>query len=125
MKFLDLRGKEVNINVGSRKDNPVQSRSKFQQKAKEIIQDKYPYEIVLEEFTIPGSRLKLDLFIPRLKMAWEIDGSQHAHFNAFYHKSRIENKFAGQVKRDVQKDIWCENNNITLVRVSKIEDLND
>ncbi len=125
MKLIDIKGRPCSINVGTSKDNPEFSRSELQDRVKHCLVEKYPHEIVLEEFTIPASRLKIDFFIPRLRIAIEVDGSQHGKYNAFYHGVRTDNKFSGQVKRDVAKDNWCEINNIKLIRINHEKELND
>lgn len=75
----------------------------------------YPGYVVLEEFSIPDSRLSLDFFVPNAKIAFEFQGIQHDEFNKHFH---VDAKgLARQVQRDREKRRWCEMNDITLIEV--------
>jgi len=74
-------------------------------------------EIVLEEFIIPKEHgLSLDFYIPRLCIAFEVDGHQHDTFVPFMHGDR--DGFQNQKARDSLKAEWCDINRIRLIRVS-------
>lgn len=71
---------------------------------------------VAEEFFIPGSKLRLDLFNFTKKIAIEVSpDSYHLGYNNWLHKSRIN--YADKVKKDEEKRIWCETNKIELIEL--------
>ena len=71
--------------------------------------------VILEEFSIPGSRLSLDFFIPSRKIAFEFQGIQHDEYNSFFHRDRMA--FVMQKDRDRTKRTWCDDNKIRLIEV--------
>jgi len=84
----------------------------------------YPFwknYIVLFQPRIPGSLLKLDFMNMNKKLAVEIDGEQHGKFNLFFHNKSRAN-YLSSIKRDLEKEKWCERNNIQLLRLNE-EDL--
>lgn len=83
-----------------------------------IIKECYPNETLVQEepIKINGKTLYLDIYIPRLKIAVECDGEQHFRFNKFYHAD--SSAFIQQKKNDLDKMLFCQESNITLVRVA-------
>lgn len=65
--------------------------------------------------SIPGTKLKFDFYIPHKNMAIEYDGIQHYEPRE---KFGGEKEYLLQVNRDKLKNIYCEENNITLLRIS-------
>ena len=124
MKLLDINGKEVRVQI-RQSDYPMRevSRSKIQHEVGQKLQEMFPHETILEEFTIPGSMLKVDFLIIRLGIAIEINGDQHYAYNPHFHQERSKMGFANQVKRDVKKANWCEMNGFKYIEVRKLEDL--
>jgi len=53
--------------------------------------------------------------IPKTGIIFEYDGRQHFEFIPYFHKT--EEKFNSQIFRDKEKNLFCENNNIKLVRI--------
>jgi very-short-patch-repair endonuclease len=82
-----------------------------------IIKDIYPNEQIIEEKTVKIGKqsLFIDIYIPKLKIAIECDGIQHEKFNKFFHQDIFA--FASQKRNDEQKEIYCQDNGITLVRI--------
>jgi len=68
-----------------------------------------------EQKVIPGTKLKMDFFLPSLNMCIEYDGIQH-----FEPRSRFggEEEFSIQKSRDLRKNDYCKNNSIKLIRIS-------
>lgn len=127
MKLYDTKGRLVVVSV-KQSDYPLRekSKSKLQGQVGQYLRQKYMFEPVLEEFYIPGSKMSLDFFLPRRMIAYEIDGRAHHEFVPFFHgEKKYSKKFANQVVRDIKKEEWCEKNAIKLIRIVKIEDLND
>lgn len=119
MKLTDVYGREISIDVSHRSYPPrTTHRSNRQMGVFTIIKEIYPSDIVLEEFTIPGSRMSLDFFIPSRRLAIEVQGEQHIKFIKYFHGNRaIDKSFAEQKMRDASKNLWCENNKIRLVEI--------
>ena len=65
-----------------------------------------------------GNRLRLDFYIPGLYTAFEVDGVQHKEVVGLFHKGS-QGEFNKAKKRDEEKEQWCEDNNILLIRVTQ------
>lgn len=118
MKFQNLDGRLIRLELTSSKyplKSRTQSPSAGQFNLGRKILEIYPGYIILEEFTIPGTKLSLDFFVPVAKIAFEFQGIQHDEFNKFYHVTKAG--FEKQKTRDRIKKEWCVLNNITLVEV--------
>jgi hypothetical protein len=125
MKLFDIDGNLVNVDVRA-SNYPVKakSRSSLQGQTGEKVEELYPYDPVLEDFTIPGSRMSLDFFLPQKKLAIEVDGRQHHEFIPHFHGDRATSTaFAKQKVRDSKKEQWCESNGIKLIRIVDKDDL--
>lgn len=123
MKLYDIHGKLVNVDVRP-SSYPIKqiSKSKLQKEVGDFLQEKFPHSSILEEFTIPGSRFKIDFFIVDKKLIIEVDGEQH-YKNGFFHGQILEKGFARQVKRDIIKEEWAEINGLKTIRIKNKEDL--
>ena len=87
-----------------------------------IVQEIFPYQrIELEHNVASYGGLFLDIYLPRLKVAFEYDGPQHFEYCEHFHGSR-EN-FIKARKRDLEKDELCDQQGITLIRVAYNEDM--
>ena len=74
------------ISSASKKVSP----SKLHNKAKKTIEEFYPYDTILEEVVLPGSKdqfgsrnLRADMFLPSRRILVEVHGEQHYNFNNF------------------------------------------
>ena len=118
MKLTRLDGAEITIRINPAK-YPVrtkeQCRSKGQFNLGKKLRLVYGTATILEEFSIPGSRLSLDFFIPSRMIAFEFQGAQHDGFNAFFHSDG--EAYRKQQHRDANKVRWCKENEITLIEV--------
>ncbi len=117
MKLKTLTGKEVNVAILPTRF-PIRSRENCKSFGQFtlgcLIVELYgTSEIILEEFTIPDSRLSLDFFLPHRKIAFEFQGEQHQVFSKFFHGTK--QGLAKQLQRDSVKKDWCDLNNIQLV----------
>jgi very-short-patch-repair endonuclease len=91
------------------------SRSKFQTNVKAFLKKYWLHNIVFEEFPIVGTRLSLDFYNANKKIAIEVQGRQHTNYIQFFHQTRAN--FLHQLKRDENKEKFCELNKIVLVTI--------
>ena len=105
-------------------------QSSFHKKAKELLDNIFPYDRILEEVSLPGSKtdrrktiLRADLFIPNRDLMVEVHGEQHYKFNTFFYKNKLS--FYKAKIRDVDKAEWCVINNIRLVIFNYNEDIDE
>ena len=118
MKFVDTRGREHSIDVRPSKfqrKEEGEGRGKFQTLVGNMLAELYPSDYILEEFPCVGEALHLDFFMPRKKIAIEVQGRQHNQFVEFFHGTA--DGFKAQRARDLRKAEWCELNNIRLVKI--------
>lgn len=76
----------------------------------------FPYLLVVPEHPI-SSGLRIDAYIPSLKLGFEYDGIQHTEFVQFFHGTQ-ENFEKGKTL-DKNKEYLCHRQGIKLVRISK------
>lgn len=95
-------------------------RSKIQFEIGKIIKQRFPLDPVLEDITIPETRLSLDFYVPHRKIAVEVQGEQHDEMNPFFHKSNAD--FEEQKNRDELKRFFCELNGIKIVEIRTIKE---
>ena len=96
-------------------DWEASSRSKFQTTVKKFIKRYWDQDVVFEEFPVVGSRLSLDFYNANKKVAIEVQGQQHTKYVKFFHHNRF--KYLDQLKRDQNKEKFCDLNDITLVTI--------
>jgi very-short-patch-repair endonuclease len=96
--------------------------SKGSEELLEIVQQLFPNQrIELEHNIANRGALFLDIYLPRLKIAFEYDGQQHFAYNEHFHGNR-EN-FLKARRRDAEKDELCDQQGITLIRVAYNEEV--
>lgn len=118
MKFKDLQGRTHTKDIRKYRYYPdYESLSQGQTQLGKILTKILPNITIYEELPCFGTGLRLDFYIPNLKIAFEFDGEQHNEYNIFFHGNR--SGFARQKQRDILKEQWCETNNIKLIRVVK------
>jgi len=98
-------------------------RSKIQYKAGQQIKKRYPLDPIVEDITIPGTRLSLDFYLPQREIAFEIQGKQHLEYVPFFHKDKSD--LVSQKKRDETKKFFCEINDIILYTIFDLEELKE
>lgn len=76
----------------------------------------FPYLLVLPEHNV-SSGLRVDVYIPSLKLGFEYDGVQHKEFVKFFHGTQ-ENFEKGKTL-DKNKEYLCHRQGIKLIRVDK------
>tara|TARA_R110002124_G_scaffold86645_1_gene223854 strand:- start:88 stop:483 length:396 start_codon:yes stop_codon:yes gene_type:complete len=104
-------------------------RSKLHQKAKEVLDSCFPYDRILEEVSLPGTRtvknksLRADFYIPNRTLIVEVHGQQHFKFNSFHFKDKLS--FFRAQARDRSKVEWCSINDIRMVELNYDEDIDE
>lgn len=96
--------------------------SKGAEQLLKIVKDLFPnHKVVLEYNVADRGSLFIDIYLPRLKLAFEFDGEQHHKYVEHFHGDR--QGFIKAQKRDHQKDELCEQKGITMIRVGYNEEL--
>ena len=117
MKVTGLDGKDYNWKPKGGKGK----RSKLHKRAAGIIKELFPFYIILEEVSLPGSattknnKLRCDIFVPNREMFVEVHGEQHFKYIHFYHKNKM-NFYRAQA-RDRTKQDWFKLNDLNLVEL--------
>jgi hypothetical protein len=128
MKLLGLDGKEHKLTFHTKTSagKNDQNRSKLHLKAREILTNIFPFDIIHEEVTLPGTKtstggslLYADFFIPSRNLIVEVNGEQHDKHIRFFHKNKLD--FYKAQARDRKKKEWCELNDITIVYLNHNE----
>lgn len=119
MKFVGLDGREHSLDVWKYEKKSKASAS--QRALGDAVRSLLPNYRILEEMPCPGAhRLRLDVFVPALMLAFEFDGEQHRKYSPRFHKDRAG--FARAKNNDADKDQWCEENGIRLIRVEEVDE---
>ena len=121
MKIWDINfSREVSVNIRKYLIDWNSAPSKEQK----IIQDfLYPYwrhKIVLREFRIPSSLLRIDLFCYTSRLCLEYSPtSHHGTFNKFFHKN--EANYKESIIRDYNKYDWINHpkNNLRYLELNE------
>lgn len=124
MKFLTLNGKTVSRNYSNYViDWDKKSLSKIQFRVKQFLKPFWQNMVVIEEFPVPSTLLRVDYMNLTLKIAIEVQGFLHTEFNAHFHQ--YPSNYLKQIKNDVKKAKWLELNNYKLIEVyeDEIKDL--
>lgn len=128
MKIIGLDGKEYSWIPSN---NTIDTkRSSLHEKALELLKSKFPFNNILEEVTLVGSKtrfrnsmLKADFFIPAKKLIVEVHGEQHFKYNSFFFDNKME-FFKAQV-RDRDKIEWCRLNNFNIIELIYSESIEE
>ena len=125
MKFSKLNhpNTQVNVNLIKYAINWTEGGSKPHLKVKQFLEPYWRFSQVLEEFLIPGSKLRIDILNVSQKIAIEISPSSSHSFNPFFHKSRAGG-FLASLKRDQGKEEWILENGFQYICLGD-EDLKD
>ena len=126
MKVKKLNSnKLINVNINKyRIDWEKSGFSKLEVKFRDLIKPYWFRSMVLFQWRIPGSLLRLDYFNVNIRTAVEISPtSHHGKFNPFFHNNSRLN-YLSSIKRDFQKVEYCGSNNIQLLELNEY-DLNN
>lgn len=117
MEVKGLDGKPYKLKL---KRKSLSKQSAPHKRAFCILRELYPHSLIYEEVKIPGSKLRIDIYLPVENLAVEVQGEQHEEYNPHFHKNKMG--FLLSKKRDLDKKNWCELNNIVLVRLYTNDD---
>ena len=92
------------------------SRSKMQFNVKQYLKKYWSNDIVFEEFPIAGTKMTFDFYNSNKKVAIEVQGKQHLKYTPFFH-GKSKSNFLSQIRRDNDKQKFCELNSIKLVEI--------
>lgn len=96
--------------------------SRLQEQTREMLARKLPtYQIIENSRPDWLNGLELDLYVPQLRIAIEVQGGQHYNFIPFFHKTFDD--FVAQVNRDLEKSRMCQDQGITLIEIADSIDL--
>ena len=94
-------------------------------KTLEGLNELFPVLDIKQEYKInnprSGSALWLDFYLPTFNIAIEVQGEQHESYSDFFHGDAVA--FQRQKNNDEQKELWCTENDITLIKVYWHEDI--
>ena len=79
------------------------------------IKKAYPFLKVVLEHKMPRTILRLDIYLPDISLAIEIQGIQHYEMNSFFHKD--SSSFLEANLRDKEKRAIAANNNIDILYI--------
>lgn len=120
MKILNISHKEVSINP----ERYIIDWDKVVSAPQKIVSDfLYRFwgkDIVLQEFRIPNSLLRIDLFNVTKKVIVEVSPDEvHGEYNLFFHKNRLG--FLKNLKADIKKMNWAERNGFKFVEMNSFD----
>ena len=119
---LDHKWKaSINSRTGNETGCPKCNESKGEKLVTKILESlKIPYRVQKTfEDCIYERRLKFDFYIPSINTCIEYDGKQHCIYIEYFHKN--EEGFNQQKRRDNIKSIYCQTNDIKLLRVNYMQ----
>ena len=115
MKFTKLKNDNlVNVNVFNYKLNfdKIQG-SRPEVAVKKFLKPFWSNDLVLEEFMIPGSRLRIDIVNINKMIVCEVSPASTHSFNKFFHGNRAT--FFLRLRAEMDKENWCINNGFKYV----------
>jgi len=124
MKIIGLDNKEYKWSYEKYKGH--EKCSKYHARARKMLSEIFPFDLVYEEVPLPGSKterqsrsLVADFWIPQRSLIIEVQGEQHYKYNSHFFCSKIEFFKARSCDRNKQE--WCDINNIKLVQLPYYE----
>lgn len=122
MRIKTLDGREVVWNLrGYERTADDDTGSGPHRRARSVLREAFPFDRVLEEVPIPGTKLRADFLVPSKMVIVEVQGRQHYEHSARLHGS-YENYLRAR-RRDRRKVQFCDLNDIRLIELR--DDLDD
>jgi len=108
--------KTINIDIDKYRIDWDRVVSKPQKAVKDFLYRYWHGKVILEEFRMPGDRLRFDIVNLHDHIIIEVSPKKvHGTYNKFFHKDRIG--YANSIKRDMYKFKWAEENDFVLVEI--------
>ena len=105
----------VNMNSGC----PICSNSRTEKLVFEYMKSIFPQFEIINNYRPDWLRynrnLELDIYLPELKLAIEVNGVQHYKYTPYFHDN--EEDFVKQQERDEFKKKRCEEENIKMISI--------
>jgi len=101
------------------KEGKAKKRSKPHQRCIDLLTKMFPACVIVNEVTIPGTRLRIDIWLPMYKTILEVDGIQHTTKSSFFHEHNCD--FDQQKKNDKMKEEFARRNNLGFARLDDDE----
>ena len=116
MRCVGLDGRDYHWDWPVNERNPDKECSTHHEQARTLLQRVYPLDRILEEVYLPGSNgLTADFYLPHRKLLVEVHGRQHYEYVHHFHGNYLE--FLAGKKRDANKRLWCNMNQITYLEL--------
>lgn len=124
MKFKTLNGAVRSIPRVKKYliDWDAKSKSKIQKATKDFLKEFWLKHVVFEEFPVAGTKMSLDFYNANKRIAIEVQGQQHVKYTPFFHGNNKYN-YINQLRRDQNKQEFCEINDIKLIEIYSTEEL--
>lgn len=124
MKFKTLNGAVRSIPRVKKYliDWDAKSKSKIQKATKDFLKEFWLKHVVFEEFPVAGTKMSLDFYNANKRIAIEVQGQQHVKYTPFFHGHNKYN-YINQLRRDQNKQEFCEINDIKLIEIYSTEEL--
>jgi hypothetical protein len=121
MKFTKLKGDQlVNVNIFEYKlDFDDITGSKPEIAVKTFLKKYWSKDLVLSEFRIPSSLLRIDILSVTKKIIIEVSPKSTHSFNLFMHKNLAV--FAGRLQKEIQKEEWASRNGFVYIELGDDE----
>ncbi len=125
MKFKGLDGRQHTLDLSQYKVNKNHTGkcSSLHEKARNILLNLYPMDLIYEEVVLPGSKnLRADFFLPTQSLIVEVQGQQHDNYSNHFHENTTN--FLKSMQRDKKKKEWCDINGLELLELpyNKVEE---
>jgi len=116
MKFYGFNStRQVNVNITPYAIDWDHKVSGPQKRVSDFLRPYWKTHVVLSEFRIPRSLLRIDILNINLRCAIEVSPAGSHSYNPFFHKSRIG--FGAAMKRELGKAEWLEKNGFQLCEI--------
>lgn len=122
MQVKGLDGKLHNWKLSGHLNNS-RTVSSNHSEVRTLLKAKFPFDLILEEVYLPGSKLFCDFYVPNYKLMIEVHGEQHYKFTPFFHKTRLD--FLKGQKRDRDKEEWAISNGITFIKINATKNIQE
>lgn len=125
MLFKDLRGRDRDVSITPYLIDwePKREVSAPTARTKAFLRPFWQHDTVVQEFRLPGSKLRLDLYSVSKGIVVEISPKGSHAYNPFFHRGSVA-VYRQALKRELDKERWCTLNGLVLCELVE-EDLQE